>query len=237
MVSAEIRNPRRDLPRAAVISGVTAAAFYICVTAALLALLKPEDISPMTGLAQAGTAIAQKLGTPAISMLLSTLIGVALIGQLDTWIAGNTRLPYAIGLDRYLPAAFGRVHPRWGTPYVSLLVQAVAATLFLLMAQLGETVKAAYQIMVDMMVIVTFIPFAYIFGAGFRFANRIAAVSGLAVTFAAVVLSAIPPQEVRSSALFETKVTGGSALIAAIGWIVFKRYEARRGQAAGRDRH
>jgi amino acid transporter len=72
-------------------------------------------------------------------------------------------LPYAIGLDRYLPAAFSRVHPRWGTPYVSLLVQAVAATLFLLMAQLGETVRAAYQIMVDMTVIVTFIPFLYIF--------------------------------------------------------------------------
>ena len=38
-------------------------------------------------------------------------------------------------------------------------MQAVSATLFLLMAQLGETVRAAYQIMVDMMVIVTFIPF------------------------------------------------------------------------------
>ena len=63
-----------------------------------------------------------------------------MIGQLDTWIAGNTRLPYAVGLDRYLPAAFSRVHPRWGTPYVSLLVQVVAATISLLMAQLGESV-------------------------------------------------------------------------------------------------
>ena len=62
-------------------------------------------------------------------------------------------------------------------------MQAVAATLFLLMAQLGESVRAGYQIMVDMMLIVTFIPFIYIFCAGFRFASRIAAMSGLAVTF------------------------------------------------------
>jgi amino acid transporter len=228
IVSAEIRNPRRDIPRAAVISGVISAAFYIGITAALLVLLKPEEISPMTGLAQAGAAAAQKLGAPIISILLAALIGIALAGQLDTWIAGNTRLPYAIGLDRYLPAAFGRIHPRWGTPYVSLLVQALAATLFLLMAQLGETVRAAYQIMVDMMLIVTFIPFVYIFAAGFRFVSRIAAVSGLAVTIIAIAFAAIPPHEAASTAIFEAKVVGGSVFFALLGWIVFKRYEATR---------
>jgi amino acid transporter len=224
IVSAEIRNPRRDIPRAAVISGVISAAFYIAITAALLVLLKPEGISPMTGLAQAGAAGAMKLGAPGISTLLAILIGAALLGQLDTWIAGNTRLPYAIGLDRYLPDAFSRIHPRWGTPYVSLLVQAVAATLFLLMAQLGQSVRAAYQIMVDMMVIVTFIPFVYIFGAGFRFANRVAAVSGLAVTLIAIVFAALPPPEAGSAVLFEAKVVGGSVFFAILGWAVFRRY-------------
>jgi len=232
IVSAEIRNPRRDLPRAAVISGVISAAFYMSMTAALLVLLKPEEISPMTGLAQAGASVAQKLGAPAIAILLAALIGVALAGQLDTWIAGNTRLPYAIGLDRYLPASFGRIHPRWGTPYVSLLVQALAATLFLLMAQLGESVRAAYQIMVDMMLIVTFIPFVYIFAAGFRFASRTAAVSGLAVTLIAIALAAVPPHEAASAAIFEIKVVGGSLLFALVGWLVFKRYEALRQPAS-----
>ena len=232
IVSAEIRNPRRDLPRAAGISGIVSATFYMAITAALLVLLKPDDISPMTGLAQAGAAGAQKLGAPVISVLLATLIGIALAGQIDTWIAGNTRLPYAIGLDRYLPAAFGRIHSRWGTPYVSLFVQALAATLFLLMAQLGETVRAAYQIMVDMMLIVTFIPFVYIFAAGFRFANRIAAVSGLAVTIIAIALAAVPPQESVSAVLFETKVVGGTIVFALLGWALFKRYEAIRRRGA-----
>ncbi len=228
IVSAEIRNPGRDLPRAALISGVISAAFYISMTAALLVLLSPGEISPMTGLAQAGAAGAQRLGAPGISMLLAALIGVAMVGQLDTWIAGNTRLPYAIGLDHYLPEAFGRIHPRWGTPYVSLLVQAVAATLFLLMAQLGESVRAGYQIMVDMMLIVTFVPFIYIFCAGFRFASRIAAMSGLAVTLIAIAFAALPPDDTGSTAIFEAKVVGGSVFFAVLGWIVFKRYEARR---------
>jgi amino acid transporter len=202
--------------------------FYIAITAALLVLLTPDKISPMTGLAQAGTAGALKLGMPGFSILLTLLLGFAMLGQLDTWIAGNTRLPYAIGLDRYLPNAFGRIHPRWGTPYVSLIVQAVAATLFLLMAQLGESVRAAYQIMVDMMVIVTFIPFIYIFGAGFRFASRLAALSGMAVTLIAIVFAALPPPEAGSAGLFEVKVVGGSAFSAVLGWLLFKRYQAQR---------
>ena len=111
---------------------------------------------------------------------------------------------------------------------MSLLVQALAAALFLLMAQLGETVRAAYQIMVDMMLIVTFIPFVYIFCAGFRFASRIAAVSGLAVTLIAIAFAAVPPHEAGSAAIFEIKVIGGSVFFAVLGWIVFKRYEGIR---------
>jgi glutamate:GABA antiporter len=193
IVSGEIRNPHRDLPRAAIIAGFASALFYLAVTTALLVLMRPEDINLMTGLAQAGYAGAQESGLPVLAVLLPALIAFALAGQLDAWIAGNTRLPCAIGLDNYLPPAFSRIHPRWGTPCVSLIVQAVATTLFLLMAQWGETVTAAYQIMVDMMVIVTFIPFLYIFAAGFRFGNRIAATSGLAVTLLAIAFSALPP--------------------------------------------
>jgi amino acid transporter len=228
IVSGEIRNPARDLPRAAALSGAISAVFYLGLTGALLVLLKPDEISPMTGLAQAGVAGAHKLGEPFLAIVLAVLIGLALAGQLDTWIAGNTRLPYAIGLDRYLPAAFARVHPRFHTPYLSLLVQAAIATLFLLMAQLGESVKAAYQTMVDMMVIITFIPFLYIFATGFRFASRLASVSGLIVTLLAMAFSMVPPPEVASVALFETKIVGGSAFFALMGWLLFRRYQARR---------
>ena len=228
IVSGEMRNPRRDLPRAALLSGAGCALFYIAGTAALLALMKPENISPMTGLAQAGATGAQRLGLPGIAILLGALLGLALAGQVDAWIAGNTRLPYAIGLDHYLPQAFGRLHPRWRTPYVSLFVQVMGSTVFLLMAQLGETVRAAYQIMVDMTVIATFIPFIYIFGAGFRFANRLASLSGLAVTLIAIGVSVLPPPEVLSTAVFEVKVIGGSMMLVALGWFVFSRYKLKQ---------
>jgi glutamate:GABA antiporter len=232
IVSGEIRNPRRDLPRAAVLSGIACALFYVAGTAALLVLLPPEQISPMTGLAQAAAAGAAGLHLSTIAIFLAALLAFALAGQVDAWIAGNTRLPYAIGLDNYLPSAFARLHPRWHTPHVSLLVQVTGSTAFLLMAQLGETVRAAYQIMVDMTVIATFVPFIYIFGAGFRFAGRIASFSGMAVTLIAIVLSALPPPEVASAAVFEAKVVGGSILIPALGWLIFRRYKLKQSHLA-----
>jgi glutamate:GABA antiporter len=228
IMSGEIRNPQRDLRRAAVISGVGCTLFYMVATVSLLVLMPPEAISPMTGLAQAGAVSASKFGIPAVAILFAALIGFAVAGQADAWIAGNTRLPYAIGLDRYLPAAFARIHPRWRTPYVSLLVQVLAATVLLLMAQLGETVRSAYQILVDMTVIATLIPFVYIFASGWRFASRPAAASGLAVTVIAIIFSAVPPAESASAAIFELKVVGGCVALALLGWLVFKRYEAKR---------
>jgi amino acid transporter len=179
----------------------------------------------MTGLAQAAVAGARQLHTPALALIFGLLMGIALLGQVDTWIAGNTRVPYVVGVDNYLPAAFKRTHPRWGTPYVSLFVQAALATAFLLMAQLGETVRAAYQIMVDMMIVATFIPFLYIFGAGFRFTNRVAAIFGLAVTLIAIVLSAMPPPGIASVAIFEAKVLGGCAFFTIAGLLLFQRYK------------
>lgn len=230
IVSGEMHNPRRDLPRAAAIGAAACAVYYVASTAALLVLLPPTEISPMTGLAQAGLAAAKSFGMPVVAALFAVLIGVAIAGQAGTYIAGNTRLPYVIGLDRYIPSAFARLHPRWNTPYLALLVQAAISTIFLVMAQLGETVRATYQIMVDLVVIVTFVPFLYIFASGFCFASRIAAVSGLLVTAIAIVLSVVPPPEAASVTIFEIKVVGGCLLFAALGWMIFRRYEARRPQ-------
>ena len=88
IVSGEIRNPGRDLPRAAAISGAIAAVFYITMTAALLVLLKPEDISPMTGLAQAGAAgraEVRRTGSCVLTRGSDWTCAARAIGHVDCW--------------------------------------------------------------------------------------------------------------------------------------------------------
>ncbi len=229
ILGGEIHNPGRNIPRAAWISGFGCAAFYMAGTAALLALLPPDRISAMTGLAQAGDVAGARFGASWLSPCFALLITVGVVGQLSTYIAGNTRLPYAIGLDHYLPAALAKLHPRWHTPHVSILTQGILSSIFLLLMELGENLRAAYQILVDMVVIATLIPFVYIFATGFKFGQRWAGTAGALIAAAAVILSASPPPGVASVWLFELKVVGGSVLLAVAGRVIFVRSKAAAG--------
>ncbi len=87
-------------------------------------------------------------------------------------MAGIARVPFVVGVDRYLPAAFGKIHPRWKTPYVSILVQAGISAAILLASQINETIRGAYQILIDAAIILYFIPFLYMFAAVIKLAGR-----------------------------------------------------------------
>ncbi|HTR35076.1 MAG TPA: APC family permease [Bryobacteraceae bacterium] len=227
ILGGEIYNPRQTVPRAAWISGAASAVFYIAGTAALLVLIPSAGINIMTGLAQAGQIASARFASTWLAPCFALLITVGVIGQLSVFVAGNTRVPFALGLDRYLPAALANLHPRWRTPYVSILAQGVLSSVFLLLMQLGENLRATYQILVDMTVIATLIPFVYIFASGFRFGQRWAGASGTLVSAAAILISTSPPPGVASVWLFELKVVGGTIVLVLAGWLIFARSKAR----------
>src|SRR5207248_10964032 len=122
-MGGEIRNPTRTVPQAAWMAGLSIAGFYILGTLAMLILLPADQISIVTGLVQGGYAAGARLGAPWIAPLLAMLLVLGVAGQLGTWVGGIARVPFVIGVDRYLPAAFGKIHPAWRTPYVAILTQ------------------------------------------------------------------------------------------------------------------
>jgi amino acid transporter len=161
-----------------------------------------------------------------------------------------------VGIDHYLPAAFGKIHPRWKTPYVSILVQAIISGAILLAIQVNETVNGAYQILVDAAIILYFIPFLYMYAAAMLLANRpdrtenrnavlvpggkfgVRFCAGLAfvVVLAGIGFSLIPPAETRNATIFEFKLVGCTAAAVLIGLGLYyrglraKREEERAGR-------
>ncbi|MCZ2080558.1 MAG: APC family permease [Bryobacteraceae bacterium] len=232
VMGGEIRNPKRNVPRAAWISGSAICVFYIAGTLAILALLVPEKVSVLSGLAQAGQAASERAGLTWFSPLLAGLITLGVVGQLGAWVGGSARVPFAIGLDRYLPPALGKLHPRWGTPYVSLLAQGGTCTGFILLLQSGEELELAYQLLVDMTIITYFIPFVYVFLSAWRQGQRLGPACGLSVTIAAILLSLVPPADVASVWWFEVKLAGGCLLLLLVGRLAFlKGIRYQRSQA------
>ena len=96
------------------------------------------------------------------------LICISNLGGVGAYLAALSRIPFVAGIDRFLPAAFARVHPKWGTPYVSLIVQSLCCVLFIVLGQLGSTVHGAYQLLVSMTIITNFVPYLFMFAAMIR---------------------------------------------------------------------
>jgi amino acid transporter len=222
-MAGEVRDAKRTVPLAAWISGAAITGIYVLGTCAVLVLLLPSEVNVITGLLQAGEAASARLGASWIAPALALLVLAGIVGQLGAWLGASARIPFAIGIDRYLPPSFARLHSRWGTPYVTILVQGIAATVFLALLQAGENLRAGYQLMVDMTVITYFLPYLYIFGAAWKNGRRLSAASGLAVTVTAIALSLVPPPGVASVWLFEAKLIGGCVVLAAAGRMVFTR--------------
>jgi len=227
-MDAEIHDPLRTLPRAAWNASAFTAVFYIVSTIALLAILPPAGISEMNGLAETGDAAAHMLGWIWLSPVIAVVVLASGLGQIGGMGTGVSRLPFAAGVDRLLPEAFGRVHPRWGTPYVAIISLGVVATVLLAAYQLGDTMRAAYDELVSLMVIVGFLPYAYIFGGAWKAGRRFSAISGGAVTALAIGCAVAPTASITNVWLFEIKLALGTAAVIASAMLVYRRHAKGR---------
>ncbi len=242
-MSEEVRNPRRTLPRAVFGAGALIALMYIAGTLAILALVPAADIDPQSGVFHAITIGSIALRVGALGMLAAILVTVGNAGGVGSTVAGIARVPFVVGIDRYLPAAFGRIHPRWKTPYVSILVQAGVSGAILLASQINETTRGAYQILIDAAIILYFIPFLYMFAAIIKLARRadraansqavlvpggavgvwIAGGLGFSVVLVGILVSLIPPGDSSNKLGFELKLLAGTGASILLGLFLYWR--------------
>jgi len=246
----EIADPPRTVPRAILTAAVVIAMLYMLGTLALLFALPYQQLSGLQGLMQAIQAMTARAGASWMVPVLAACVTLNALGAAVAWFAATARLPFVAGLDHFLPPAFGRVHPRWHTPYVALLVQAVAAGVFVVLGQAGTSVRGAYEALVSMGIIVNFIPFLFMFAAMFRLQRepvasdvirvpggpgvaKVLACMGFAVSLAAIVLACVPSESEPNKLLAVVKVVGGSAILVTIGVVLYLAPHWRRNDHAG----
>ena len=240
-MSEEVREPRKTFPRAIYSSAVLIALIYILGTVAVLVLLPAEQVDVRNGVFQAISSGAIPLGIAWFGILAALLVTVGNAGGVGATVAGVARVPFVAGIDRYLPAFFGKIHPRWKTPWISILVQAGISGVILVLAQSSTTLKTAYLFLVDMAVILYFIPFLYMYVASIKLAYRpdrgageqavlipggktgvwIAGLLGFTVTLGSMALAAIPPDTATSKIWFELNIVFWTAVMIGIGLLLY----------------
>jgi glutamate:GABA antiporter len=249
-MSEEIREPRKTFPRAIYASTGLIAVIYVLGTMALLWLLPADQIDPRNGVFGGISFGSAALGIAWFGMLAALLVTVGNAGGVGATVAGIARVPFVAGIDHYLPAFFGKIHPKWKTPYISILIQAGFSAAILLLSQINATVIGAYQFLVSMSVILYFIPFLYMYAAGIKLAHRpdreadghgvlvpggkagmwIAGSLAFLITLGSMVLAAIPPGG-ENKIIFEAKLVGSTVAFIGTGLLLYWRGARKKARA------
>ena len=237
-MSDEAQAPRQDIPRSLWIGGTAIALCYLLTYGAILTI-GFEETNVIYGHVLAINSVLDHPDIAVTALLGSGIILLELFGLVGSgaaWLAAPARVPFAIGIDRYLPASFARVHPRYGTPYIALLVQAIVATVLILVNTYGATLQEAYLALLGGSIVLVMVTYLYLFRAWSHLLKRQGPLSwrvwalsrlGLTATIFGILACFIPPPVVAGIAGFELKIVG-SVLVMLLSGLAIYFWERRR---------
>jgi glutamate:GABA antiporter len=249
-MGGEVKNPRRTIPLGLALAAPVIAAIYVLGTMSVLIAILPQAVDPSSGVMQAIGSAASRLQWYALTPVAALLVTLSCMGSCSAWLGAVARLPLVAGIDNYLPAAYGRVHPRWGSPVAALLVTAGIAAALIFTGQGGTSVGGAYQVLVSSTVVTTLIPFAFLFAAalklrdsprtadmvrvpGGKWTVSVAALIGLVTTLTAIVFAGFPADNDPNKTLAVVKVIGLTALMIFAGVAIYLAGKRKALAAAG----
>src|SRR5438094_660880 len=145
--------------------------FALGASILLLVLLAALNVRGL-GVVKAVSHMAEQVQVPWIVSPFALVLSISIAGIASAWLSGSARIPFVAGLDLYLPEGLGKLHKRFATPYVALIVHASFSAIFLAMSFVGAGVKEAFVTMLDLAVVLQLVPFLYMHGALLKLAKQ-----------------------------------------------------------------
>lgn len=249
-MGGEIKNPRRTVPLGLALAAPVIALIYIGGTAAVLASVASHQVSASSGIMQAIGSVSERMHWSALTPIAAAFVALSCFGSAGAWLGAGARLPFVAGIDRYLPASFGRIHPRWGSPVVALVSLAVIAAVFIFLGQAGTSVHGAYDVLVSSTVVITLVPFLFLFASAIKLRDApapngaiaipggswtvsIAALVGLITTISAIVFAGFPSDDDPNKMLSVVKIVGLTAVVLLVGTLLYLGGRRKAGAALG----
>jgi amino acid transporter len=242
----EIKDPRRSIPRAAIIAGAVTVTLYVMATYSLQLTIPSSEIGVIDGILQGVQRALTELQMQWLLVPIAILMTLNAAGNTSAWLAGSARIPFVVGLDHYLPSVLGKLHRRYETPWVALVVQSAASSIFIMITAIGSTVHDMYMILLQTTIILQLIPYLYMFAALVRVAGspsgyhaadqyfrhstllRMAGVLGFLMTSAGVVFAFVPAAGASDVWGFEAKLLLGTLSFLIPGIVIFQIHARRQ---------
>jgi amino acid transporter len=202
LMGQEIKDPERTIPRGILIAGAATTVIYIAGSASVLIAVPLSSLKELSGITDAVQLVTGRVGLTGLGALTGGLLALNALAGTASWTAGAARVPFAAGVDSAMPRAFARLHPRYRTPYVALIVQTLAASaiflasVFFTVSGRVTSIQEAYDILVNLTILIYFVPYLYLFAAQVRLlpdSPRALAWLGFAATAISLALTFVPP--------------------------------------------
>jgi amino acid transporter len=173
----EIEGGMRTVVRVLVILGIGSLVIYLAGTAAFLVILPQSALTRLAGFPDALRIGLAHVGLGAYAPAVIGLFALSMMGGFTGWFGVGARLPFAAGIDHFLPPLFARRSAKTGAPVPAILLQAGLMLGMIVLSQAGTSVAGAYDFLVAMAVLGATIPYAFMF-AGYLKAARLPAAPG-----------------------------------------------------------
>lgn len=122
VAQAEIKNPKKTIPRAMILSSIALIVIYTTIVYVTVRAVPPDILkNKASPIAYAAEQIMGKLGAALVTIGV-TIAGLAAINGA---IMAQSRILFAMSRDGYFPKALSRIHRRFGTPHVAVAVSSV----------------------------------------------------------------------------------------------------------------
>jgi len=121
-VAGEVKNPQRNIPLALLYGTLIVIAVYVLINIAFLYVLPIDEMSksPLV----AASAAERIFGVNGAS-IISIAVIISTFGALNGSILATARVQFAMARDKLFFSPLGKIHPKFGTPHVSLIIQGV----------------------------------------------------------------------------------------------------------------
>ena len=130
-VSGEILNPRKNVPRAILFGTLIVIAVYILANLAYLSVFSVQEIGKSQTIA--ADSMAKLVGAGGITFIVATVM-ISTFGTLNATVLTAPRIFFALAEDRLFFEPLARVHPRFKTPHVAVILSGVLGILYVLAA-------------------------------------------------------------------------------------------------------
>jgi amino acid transporter len=142
----EIRDPSRTIPKAIVL-GISIVAFFYLITNIVLFAVRPWSLLAQDNAPLAAATNEMLSSIPTLAPVGGTIVGVgaliSIAGSDESGMIGTSRLGYALAADGLFPRIFAKIHPRFKTPYLGIMIQAVTALVAAIVGNLSMLIATS----------------------------------------------------------------------------------------------